>query len=105
MSPEELLTNAAEIIARDGHFKGNFDDGDPLCGAVCAEGALRRAYFGNSRAETDYGASGALSEAWKRLNGATFQVDGTYATFVYNDYPQTSAEDVILLFKRAAAGD
>lgn len=103
---EQLLTDAADIVARDGHFKGHFDDGDPVHGAVCAEGALRRAWSGSSSqgSDYDYSADPQLFKAWQRLLSA-LATTGFASPCVYNDSRQTTAEDVILLFKRAASAD
>lgn len=100
MDAREALLKAAEIIGRDGHYKGSLCDGDPETGPVCAMGALFRALTG--KAQTGIWTeeqSLILREASSLLYTA---VPTERSIPGWNDDTATSAEDVILAFKRAA---
>ncbi|MFD4474625.1 hypothetical protein ACFWPU_00710 [Streptomyces sp. NPDC058471] len=100
MTPEEVLFKAAEIISTAGHVKGAFDDGDCVSGAVCMEGAYRRAMYGTSTG-TDEGFI-APERAWRILTKTVEAETDYFAPCVFNDADETTAEDAILMLKRAA---
>lgn len=99
MTPEQVLAKAAEIMSTAGHIKGNFDDGDHVNGPVCMEGAYRRAMYGTS---TGWGRAQLRDEpAWSALVATVSEAGGT-APCLFNDADETTAEDAILMLKRAA---
>jgi len=101
MTPEEILHEAADIIRRDGWHQGSLDDGDKEHGAVCAVGAIDRAWSGNSQAMVEGNPVHypvARRPAIERLMGAIgHQFIGTW-----NDAASRTVEDVLLALKQAA---
>lgn len=101
MTPEEILLKAADDIATNGHYKGNyFAGGDRANGPACALGAIDRATYGRGL-RTDFHPSPLLASALHLLAKEI----GVSNIADWNDAPETTAEDVILAMKRAAHGD
>lgn len=130
MEPKEVLHKAREIIERDGWTQGELYDTEAArerfaaalafdgeaearftaeCeesakrGRVCAIGAVRRAVWGTaspSAMETDarYGAVGLALKLLRNELGLA----GEELIPEWNDAPNTTREDVLLAFKRAA---
>jgi hypothetical protein len=127
MTPEELLLKAAEDQAERGHHKGTYykgDVGDPAGqdreAPACAYGSLTRAATNGEMADYSHlAASFARREAAVLIGQAARlladslvrdrQSLNTFDPFDvitrFNDHRSTTAEDVILAFKRAAHGD
>ncbi|MFF5973683.1 hypothetical protein ACFY7C_19360 [Streptomyces sp. NPDC012769] len=101
MTPEEILHTAIEIIERDGWYQGDLDDGDDKHGAVCAVGAIERAWSGSSQAFGALYWPDERREAIDRLNSHVGSYYGGIG--VWNDHPGRTVEDVILALKKAAA--
>lgn len=96
-TPAEILEEAADIISRLGHHKGDYQDGEN--GPVCMLGAINMAVIG--RAGTSYHLfEGAIL---RRLSAAIGCNPISIAE--WNDSPETTAEDAILALKRAAASE
>lgn len=96
-----IYAKAADILMEKGHCKGTLEDEN---GAHCAIGALRAAArwgeTGEWRRQLDYGM--AQLKAEQRL-GDNVPGDEALAPLArWNDAPDTTAEDVILLFKELA---
>lgn len=114
-TPEGIIEDAINIIQTKGHIKGALRD--VSTGAVCAEGALRQAAYGVSRVipstHINYRAfQDAFTSVDEQTSEDTEEVvpgeDGTrtircgYGSIVtYNDADETTAEDVMLIMKRA----
>lgn len=113
---KELLTKAANYMSEHGHTKGAFENND---GTVCADGALQkvcgvkfdasvirtaRALLALQIAKED----SQLNESLKNMGGKEWISEWLRAEVIqeaiwdYNDRDETTAEDVILMFKRAA---
>ncbi|MFF5973675.1 hypothetical protein ACFY7C_19320 [Streptomyces sp. NPDC012769] len=112
MNKADIYRKAAEIIVRDGQFKGELTSGGEDADAlkdpslpVCAIGACARA---------EYELYGTLP--WERPNGDpydyAFRVGGEYsynlsgvprAIYYVNDDPRFGAEDIALVLKQRAA--
>lgn len=113
MTPEDVLEKAAEVISEHGHLKGAY--GGEKAG-FCAMGAMRHAITGDalrffgSEAVTE---NPALADVYKEARRLLAQrlapdVDPDYsceAIAEWNDSRHTTAEDVVLALKTAAAHD
>ncbi len=117
MTPEELLLKAADDMAEHGHCKGSFFAG--LYGwetaSSCAYGSLARVagvVQSNGLIDTD-NLQDLDPEAVKRLAAVIEPMvrhlrvdfnDPYDVITTYNDLPDTTGEDMILAFKKAASG-
>lgn len=106
MTPEDILSKAADIIATEGHTKGGRYH-DPETGTYCALGAMGKA-SGLLLPEPQEALGGYMHgfynddtciEAAQRFAKAA-GLDNFYEIPEWND--EASAEDVILAMKRAA---
>lgn len=108
MSDSEIYAKAAELLMEDGHCKGNLKTAE---GRRCALGALRDAEIAVGAAidvefPTRYQVLGSRAAA---LLGGVPQAEDWRTNphhlapiALWNDMPETTAEDVILLFKECA---
>jgi hypothetical protein len=104
MTPEQIIEGGIEAIQTYGHRKDSY--GSTVEG-FCAMGSICHAFaMARQLADADYG---SLGEAQNRLR-ATLHASGyripaghSYTDNVpaFNDDPATTAEDVILMMKKA----
>jgi hypothetical protein len=108
---QELLRKAADYMAEHGHTKGAFvDEGT---GRVCADGAIQAAgdWVSINGISVMESARRLLANQVREDLGRDPVSDPVSAGVVqeviwdYNDRDETTAEDVILALKRAAARD
>lgn len=119
MTPEEVLTKAAEFMAERGRARGAYEvcstaqaqDQKGKMGSVCAYGAMSLAATdGRTATYSDLApeALGLIRQAAKLLAGEVYGVpygtDPFFAITHFNDDEETAAEDVILAMKRAGHG-
>lgn len=115
MTPEEILTKAADDIATHGHAKETFYNStgrqDWQTAPACALGAIARVTGYASKTQGIVREEVFTSEAAKKLAAKIRAKDGRYAladnygTITgYNDDDHTTAEDMILTMKEAANG-
>ncbi|GGR51529.1 DUF6197 family protein [Streptomyces roseolus] len=88
-----IFAKAAEVLMEKGHHKGDMRNGK---GAVCAIGALCDAAGNSEQAVT------LADQAAEYLGMARFPSGTLHALARWNDAPERTAEDVILLFKELA---
>jgi hypothetical protein len=104
---KEVVLEAARLLREQGWGKGAYYNADTNC--FCAVGALRQAVGWRVDNEEAYQkASKALRFEAYRLDYALGAFLGTFlgrpfmSLLSWNDLPETTAEDVISLFKRFA---
>lgn len=92
----DVLTRAIEVLERDGWCQGTLHD---QSGAHCALGALDAAARGMN---ADYWRTRLAVDRYMERN---YRISGRdlAPTAEFNDDPMTTAEDVILSFKRIIA--
>lgn len=119
MTPEELLLAAADDIAAHGHCKNTYSPPgeDGRAGPVCAYGAMTR--VATDGQTTDYASLHLNDEWWRTKRPLIDQAAALLAQHIgptaagypfgaitrFNDAARTTAEDVILMMKKAAAGE
>lgn len=110
MTPQELLTKAAEDVATHGHWKGTFSQSgvpDNIAPA-CIYGALTRAATGTTTCYDTadlvvWTVNPLIQQAADLLAKSIGRDRDTWYTVTqFNDADSTTAEDVILAMKRAA---
>lgn len=98
-----IFAKAAEILMTEGHVKGSLKTTE----GFCAIGALQEAWV-RSQAFDDMDYARASADAELRLEATRpaeipTEYSGLAPLARWNDAPERSAEDVILLFKEMAA--
>ena len=98
MRPSEVAYRAADVIAERGHCKHNLQDER---GRVCLNGAVNVAAYGDAFLETP--------STWRKIGGVIRDImiaegrDSDCGPVSWNDEPDVTGEDVILMLKKAAA--
>lgn len=106
MKPSEILARAAEINTERGHCKGSYRDEE---GRVCAMGAIYSALGalrgdgGQSIPVFGWGQGPCGEKAIFYASRMADRIADRVTVSEYNDLPGTSAEDITLLLKKAAA--
>lgn len=106
LTPKEVLAKAADIMSERGMSKGSYEDLETH--QVCAYGAMTLAITDGRESNAGCLEGDRLLEPAARL--LAYQINpeqrgftGAFTTITsYNDAAKTSAEDMILNFKRAA---
>lgn len=108
----DFLNEAREYIETHGHHKGAFEDNRPGVEnpPACAMGAMHKAWIRQAGSAYTYEVGHAYAEAMQRLTDqaeasgviADSSFTGYEAIITWNDAKETTAEDVILGFKKAA---
>ena len=100
MTEPSIYAKAIDVIHDRGHHKGQYEGWPAGHGPVCADGAIRVACHGTPHSSVHSGCSGACIRSSVRLDHSV----GT-AIMCWNDAPERTKEDVILLLKYADAGE
>lgn len=111
MTPEEVLLKAADEIARYGLHKGNYALREDPDSPVCALGGIKRAVYGSvygfavDEKMSVEGAAVLKLENSIKKQGYEPECKQLAVIPMWNDEPETTAEDVILAMKKAAHGE
>jgi hypothetical protein len=99
MTPEEILTKAQEHI-QNGWGKGSYED---VNGNVCSMGAIYKAagMLDEKGGVKDLPMASVTYAIQALTNVVMDEVPGTSCVVVFNDYANTTQEDVLLMFKKA----
>lgn len=108
MTPQEVLVKAAAAIAEHGHIKGGYGS---IHSGFCAVGAIRYAACGGTLLSKVHDANAdEVVQAAELLLVEELEGSGEYrwapsvevVVPLFNDANATTAEDVMLMMKRAA---
>lgn len=109
---DKILSDAIEILERDGWHQGGYYKGDDIAlvddeavrtAPVCAMGAINRAAFGEANEENQENAR--WHEASTRLSNVVESMTGHRVVPRWNDEKGRTKEDVLLAFKKALHED
>lgn len=106
---KDVFEKAIEVLNEFGHIKGRSGDQDA---GYCSIGALNHAYVELTEAPSVYyrpglwlKMTGQLARYVPNYNDGPRSMAAAIAVAEYNDLPSTTIEDIILMFKKAAADD